>query len=118
MPWPDLGTEYSSYFPGAYDAVGCDVIKRVTLESVDQNSVTKTFRYWLGPLPLLSLSCHCRDSCPGKEIKYIEILYKQNGYDHGFRIGKDKAASIPFPRTEQNCFWPAIHSVLKQNICI
>lgn len=47
VPSLDLGIQYSSYFPVAYDLVGCDVIKRVTLESVDQNPITKTFKYWL-----------------------------------------------------------------------
>lgn len=46
VPWPDLGIQHSSCFLVAYDLIGQDVIKRVTSESVDQDSVTRTFKYW------------------------------------------------------------------------
>lgn len=44
-PGPDLGIQYNPCLPVACNLTGDDVFKRVTLESVDQDSVTRTFNY-------------------------------------------------------------------------
>lgn len=47
MPRPDLGVQDSSCLHVARGLVGDDVIKRVILELVDQDSMARTFKYWL-----------------------------------------------------------------------
>lgn len=47
MLWSHLGVEDNSCLHVACGLVGDNVIKRVILESADQDSVTRTFKYLL-----------------------------------------------------------------------
>lgn len=45
VPWSDLGVQDSSCLHVACGLGGDDAIKRVILESVDQDSMTRAFKY-------------------------------------------------------------------------